>query len=358
MGIIEAVGITYRLTRNNSSYFQEGTLQNDVAVVIPTYNRGSLILETLSSILAQSVQPAEIIVVDDGSTDDTYEVVRSLQASSIRYHRIENCGAPRARNIGVSLSRSTWIALCDSDDLWLPDKLERQLQLHSLRPNCEYSFTNFCLFSGNVWETETKFDALPPNFFVSREYVGPNLWLSARPLYERIIQFQPIFPSTVMMTRQFFRRVGQFNETLGRVAGEDFEFTLRCVQEQDLGVVDSALVGIRKHPGNFSGNVMQNLIGESRILRLALRNHSHASLHEEAILKEINCRTIAAAHQAFGRSDFSLTRSLWREAGSTRDDWKLLAKVFIAAWPGRIAGRFSSAVAATRKLLRPKRTPE
>jgi glycosyltransferase involved in cell wall biosynthesis len=329
-------------------------LQNDVAVVIPAYNRGPLIRETLVSILTQSVQPAEIIVVDDGSTDDTHEIVRSLQTNLIRYHRIENGGAPRARNIGVSLSRSTWIALCDSDDLWLPDKLERQLHLHSLRADCEYSFTNFCLFSGNVWETKTKFDALPPNFFASQEYLGPNLWLSTRALYDRIIRFQPIFPSTVMMTRQFFQRIGRFNETLGCVAGEDFEFTLRCVQEQNIGVVGSALVGIRKHPGNFSGNVMQNLIGESRILRLALRNHSHARCHEEAILKEINYRTIAAAHEAFRQNDFSLTRSLWKEAGSTCDDWKLLGKVLIAALPKTIAAPFSRAVVTTSTLLRPK----
>src|SRR5579872_1896806 len=112
-----------------------------VSVVIPTYNRATLIGDTIDSILRQTVPPAEVIVVDDGSTDDTAAVV-ARYGGAVRYHRIENSGPGVARNIGVSLARSPWIAFCDSDDIWLPIKQERQLRLQALCPEVESSFTD------------------------------------------------------------------------------------------------------------------------------------------------------------------------------------------------------------------------
>src|SRR5579871_5754982 len=100
---------------------------SDVSVIIPCYNRGPLIADTLRSVLGQTHIPAEVIVVDDGSTDNTAEVVAGFP--TVRYERIANSGVCRARNVGVGLARFSWLAFCDSDDLWEPDRLETQFRL-------------------------------------------------------------------------------------------------------------------------------------------------------------------------------------------------------------------------------------
>ena len=104
-------------------------MTDSISVVVPTYNRASLIGETIESILSQSYPPAEVIVVDDGSTDATESTIRSFP-STVKYYRIENSRTPAARNFGVSQAASPWIAFCDHDDLWTRDKLANQIALH------------------------------------------------------------------------------------------------------------------------------------------------------------------------------------------------------------------------------------
>jgi glycosyltransferase involved in cell wall biosynthesis len=99
-----------------------------VSVVIPSHNRADLLLRSLESVLGQTLPPLEVIVVDDGSTDDTERVVRGLGSEVVRYVRQpRRLGAQAARNRGIREARSDWIAFQDSDDEWLPDKLERQV---------------------------------------------------------------------------------------------------------------------------------------------------------------------------------------------------------------------------------------
>ncbi|MCK4529078.1 glycosyltransferase, partial [candidate division WOR-3 bacterium] len=106
-----------------------------VSVIIPTYNRVHLIGRAIQSVLEQSYQDFEIIVVDDASTDNTGEVVRSLKDERIRYIRHEkNKGAAAARNTGIKVARGEYIAFQDSDDEWLPEKLEKQMKAFDNAP--------------------------------------------------------------------------------------------------------------------------------------------------------------------------------------------------------------------------------
>jgi glycosyltransferase involved in cell wall biosynthesis len=101
-----------------------------VSVVIPTYNRAHLLLRSLESVLGQTLPALEAVVVDDGSTDETERVVRELGSELVRYVRQpQRAGAQAARNRGIREARGDWIAFQDSDDEWLPDKLERQVPL-------------------------------------------------------------------------------------------------------------------------------------------------------------------------------------------------------------------------------------
>ena len=98
-----------------------------ISVVIPTHNRLTLLRECINSVRAQTKPPDEIVVVDDGSNDETANWC--IKQSDIVFRRIKNSGPSAARNLGVKISRSRWIAFIDSDDLWMPDHLESLLKL-------------------------------------------------------------------------------------------------------------------------------------------------------------------------------------------------------------------------------------
>ena len=136
----------------------------EISVIVPTYNRARLIATTLESIVTQSCTPAEVIVVDDGSSDDTEAIVRAFGAA-VKYIRIDNSGPCRARNVGVRASRSRYIAFCDSDDVWFSDKLEQQFKIFEAAPNVKFVFSDFRIFSDEGYSTKSKFESLSSEFW-------------------------------------------------------------------------------------------------------------------------------------------------------------------------------------------------
>ncbi|MGH7773523.1 MAG: glycosyltransferase family 2 protein [Candidatus Binatia bacterium] len=116
-----------------------------VSVVIPTHNRAPLLSRAINSVLVQTFSDYEIIVVDDGSTDHTREIIEQFRGARMRYVRLErNCGASRARNVGIQAAQGEWVAFLDSDDEWLPRKLE--LQVGRLREsNGSHATVVYCL---------------------------------------------------------------------------------------------------------------------------------------------------------------------------------------------------------------------
>jgi len=121
-----------------------------ISVIIPAYNAAKYIKHSIISVLNQTYQPYEIIVIDDGSTDDTYNVIKNLSNSSynIRYYRQSNKGVASARNVGIELARGDWIAFLDADDIWLPFKLERQSALLKKNPDLVWCNGNIAINYG------------------------------------------------------------------------------------------------------------------------------------------------------------------------------------------------------------------
>lgn len=312
----------------------------DVSVVIPTFNRAALLDETLTWILSQSHQPAEVIVVDDGSTDDT-EIVVGRYNSRVRYHHIENSGQARARNVGVSLSTAPWLAFCDDDDLWRPGYLASYARLFNSKLRIEYAFCNFVHVKDGTWEHQSKFDMAPPGFWdTPKQVLDFPAWIFTEPLYDHIIRFQPIFPSAVMLSRDFFERIGGFNEAFSRTVGEDFEFTLRCVQEAPIGYLRQPLVGIRKHELNFSGNKLSDLLGNIEILHHAQRYHDHARYCSDVLEDEIIACSGAAAELAFAEKNLELVQQICQSM-PRQDSVKLKIKCRISRLPRRL-GRLAN----------------
>jgi glycosyltransferase involved in cell wall biosynthesis len=306
-------------------------------VVIPTYNRADFLVGTLASVLDQTLPPAEVIVVDDGSTDETEQVVRSFPPP-VKYVRIENSGVCRARNVGADHATTAWIAYCDSDDLWHPHKLAAQASLLNAVPDLEVGFTNFSVVTGNSWSTGTKFDEAPPGFWdIPRREMGPGVFVLDASLYERLLCYQPIFPSTLILSQAFFRRVGRWVEALGRTLSEDLEFILRCVNQPPIGVVSAPLVGIRKHPGGFSSRPLRTLQGEITILHYVLEHHPSAREHERAIRNSIVERSAAGADLAFLAGDLDRFQEFLRAVPRERRSRALRTKSLIAQLPSPLA---------------------
>ncbi|MBF0245598.1 MAG: glycosyltransferase family 2 protein, partial [Planctomycetes bacterium] len=129
----------------------------DLSVVIPTHNRSSWLVHAIESVLAQSLPAREVIVVDDGSTDDTDEVV--ARYSGLTYLRREQGGPSAARNAGAAISTGRWLAFLDSDDRWLPAKIERQLQWLEAHPGVEAVYTDEIWIRKGVRVNQCKYHA-------------------------------------------------------------------------------------------------------------------------------------------------------------------------------------------------------
>jgi len=305
----------------------------EISVIVPSYNRGKLIRPTLDSILGQSHRPFEVIVVDDGSTDDT-EIVVAQYGASVKYIRIENSGPPRARNRGAAASTAPWLAFCDSDDLWHPEKLRLQVRLFDEVPDLEYGFTNCRTVVGEEWAESTKFDSLPFGYWdLKQRSVDTDLFVVEESMFGRLLIRQPVFPSTVMMKRAFFEKVGGWQESLGRNPAEDVEFHLRCVDQTRIGVVSRAVVGIRKHDRNFSGDSLRTRIGDIEMLNFVRSHNPAASKYSSVIEERIIAASGSAAEEAFAIGDIQTMKRLLKGVPFHKRTWKLHVKSLAAYCP-------------------------
>ncbi|TVR03321.1 MAG: glycosyltransferase [Spirochaetaceae bacterium] len=210
--------------------------QPGVSVIIPVYNRYSLLCEAVQSVLAQSRPALEVIVVDDGSTDIGPAEVAALTAMTpsppVRYHRIDHCGMPGAvRNAGVARAAGEWIAFLDSDDLWYPHKLARQLE-------CARRFPDRPLV-----HTRERWLRNGREVSQAGQRHAREGWVFADALHKCTIG-----PSTVLMRRELFEELGGFRPDLE--VAEDYEFWLRLTARHQVAYVDEPLIDKRAGHGD------------------------------------------------------------------------------------------------------------
>ncbi len=202
-----------------------------VSVVIPTFNRERTILASIYSVLSQTHDNIEIIVVDDNSTDSTKDIINSIRDTRIRYIRLpENNGASYARNIGVSKSTGQFIAFQDSDDIWLPNKLEVQLRAYkNISKSCDNVAGVFCryvkLLPGNKSITIPK---------------EKNLLADKTKLNSIILDHNVIGTPTLMISSQYLERGRLFDENLRSL--EDWDLAIRLTNNHNMAFCDQVLV--------------------------------------------------------------------------------------------------------------------
>jgi glycosyltransferase involved in cell wall biosynthesis len=194
-----------------------------VSVVIPTYNRADKVRDTIASVLAQTFSDLEVIVVDDGSSDDTARILSEAFGDRIRYFRQANQGASVAQNKGIAESRGEWIAFLDSDDLWEKDKLEWQLiALDRFGSQCGGCYTDVRFF--NHPETRTMFE-LGAESYRHEGQMGANvdvLRLLVRPGGVGMV----VCLSSFIARADLIRRTGGFNPSLRYSYDSEFMFRL------------------------------------------------------------------------------------------------------------------------------------
>jgi GT2 family glycosyltransferase len=238
-----------------------------VSVVVPTYNRAHLIRRTVESVLAQGYAPLEIVIVDDGSTDDTRAVLERAYGGDerVRYVYQENRGPAGARNRGFREARGEYVALLDSDDAWHPWKLSLQVRCMELHPELGMTWTDMEMIDpqGNVvdraylrrmYHAYQLFsdDELFSRSFPLRE-VAPDLApmagearLRTGDIFSKMIMGNLVHTSTTLLRRSRLEQVGGFDESL-RHSGEDYDFHLRTCREGPVGLLD--LPAIRYQQG-------------------------------------------------------------------------------------------------------------
>jgi len=203
------------------------------SVIIPVHNRYRPVKEAIDSVLSQTFSGHELIVVDDGSTDDTPRVAEEY-ADRIRYLRRENRGVSAARNTGVAASSAPWLAFLDSDDRWLPGKLERQARFIRENPGIMINQTD------ETWIRRGR-RVNPRERHLKRE---GHIFIDS-------LELCLISPSAAVMSRECFDRYGPFDEDLP--ACEDYDLWLRVTARERVGLAPERLV-VRHggHPDQLS----------------------------------------------------------------------------------------------------------
>lgn len=265
-----------------------------VTVVIPLYEGGRFIDETLRSVLGQTFRHFAVIVVDDASTDDGPDVVRAHQADP-RVQLVANpgIGVAEARNAGAAAAsgHSPYLMFLDADDVWQPEALATLVDALDLRPDAAGAFVlaeyidddGTVLYAGDFPRHMRGREDLHDGRLVPRDSV-------ADVRFEHLFLANLVYPpSCLLMRRTAYQSAGGFD---GRFLAEDWEFVVRLAKQGPLVPVDRVLAGYRRHASNTSGNRPRNVRGARQVWAAVY----HSDLGSEIMRKRI--RAIWLAHQA------------------------------------------------------------
>jgi glycosyltransferase involved in cell wall biosynthesis len=250
-----------------------------VAVVIPTYNRCDVLPEAVESALAQTWPAREIVVVDDGSRDETAAVMAPYVARGVRYLRRTNGGNYAARNTGVAVTAAPLVAFLDDDDVWQPDKLERFVAFMSRWPTVGAVFSDVEKLDGTTRVPSFARGAPVFGAWLGARRRTADVVPTARAMYLSLLQEIAILPSALMVRRDAFDRAGGFDESW-RSFG-DWEFCLRFARTERFGYIDAPLTTLRVSPDSI--HRVDAVPGRTATIALLLRERARVRGDREAL---------------------------------------------------------------------------
>ena len=271
----------------------------NVSVIIPTYNSGPLVVDAVESVLRQTHPPRQIIVVDDGSTDDTAQRLQRY-VDRIEYVWQENSRVAAARNAGLDRASGEIIAFLDADDAWHPCKLARQLAVLKQHPEIGLLASDL-----TVW---------PGEFAAPAELARGQV--KRVPLAEMLL-FNPLATSSIVVRRAVQQRAGRFDPEL--FGPEDYDLWLRCAQEAPIAVLHEPLTGYRDTTGSLGKQAETMRRGLLKI---------HAKLDAAGVWPSARFRRKCRAHMDY------TTGYMFYAGGRPRDAARLLLQSLATyPWP-------------------------
>lgn len=259
-----------------------------ISVIIPTYNRALFVKEAVDSVMGQTFKDWELVVVDDGSTDGTGALLVPYEPR-LRYIRSEHRGVSAARNLGIGVTSGEWVGFLDSDDLWLPEKLERQMEVLRRHPDTILCYTD------EIWIRNGR--RVNPG----RRHEKHSGWI-----FERCLPLCIISPSSALIRRTVFMELGGFDEDLP--ACEDYELWLRITSQHPVIFLGERLIVKRGgHPDQLSK--IHWGLDRFRVVALArlLQRCALSEAQREAVTKElrIKCAIIANGARKRGKEELA-----------------------------------------------------
>lgn len=242
----------------------------DISIVMPCYNASAYLGKALRSVLDQEGPSREVLLVDDGSTDDPESIVRGLSDPRISFRRIPPSGGPsRPRNLAMAEARGRYVCFFDADDVMLPGKLAAQVAAMDAAPRLAMTFTNFHVMDQVGKVTNPDFLAGYRTFANLRRLVPEHQTsLPREACYLALLRANFIGTSSVVVRREVLDDIGGFDETLA--SSEDIDMWLRIARSHDCGYVDIVGHGYRHHPAS----VMHQFRARHPLARIeVLRRH-------------------------------------------------------------------------------------
>jgi Glycosyl transferase family 2 len=237
-----------------------------VSVIIPTYNYGKFIAEAIASVQAQTYPVAEIIVIDDGSTDDTPDVLARIDDPRLRVLRTPNRGVSSARNTGLAQATGEFIAFLDADDRWRPTKTERQMSIMDADATVGVVFTNFVRFDDDRWYERDQFFFYPGLTGIETTPVGDGGRRLAGDSFAHLVAMEevPSSPPALLFRADVIRGL-QFDPTI-RIC-EDWHFCLRAYRRTHVAYIAEPLCDVRRHTTNSTVDLGVVPAGKLQALR-------------------------------------------------------------------------------------------
>jgi glycosyltransferase involved in cell wall biosynthesis len=310
-----------------------------VSVIIPAFNAAQTVAQTLESLRAQTYENFEAIIVDDGSADDTATIVKNFCAADPRfiYKLKPHSGLPGTRNAGIEIARGEFIAFLDADDVWLPEKLARQMDLFRADTRVNLAFTNFFIWDGQrdlmIYYRENR---LLPEGDVARQLMSSSIFGI----------------SSVVVRRAAFEGGFSFDASLTG-GSEDWDLWLRLAGRGLFARgLREPLMRYRRWPGNMSNRKL--LMAESELL--VVEKNSRASQRPELktpyrrALQRVRGRLeLVCARQMLDDAPGKVPAAIWRAWRLNPREVKWLLWFALAAWPKFLGGRVAEKV-VHRKL--------
>ncbi len=274
-----------------------------VSIILPTYNRAYIIEKAIQSVLNQTYQDFELIIVDDGSTDNTEEIIKKLQEKDkrIRYIKLEtNKGAAAARNEGIKIAHGKYITFQDSDDEWLPEKLEKQMKIFETTPEDIIVYTGFWRIDGD-----------------EKTYI-PDINISNREgyIHKELLKGNFVGTPSILLKKETLEKVALFDECLQRF--QDWDLVFRLSEYYNFKLIDEPLYTSHILTDSISANYEALILA----MQIILSKYQYEIYNDHKIRKAWSMKFNSLAQYHLNKNDKKKAKQLYLLAIKLYPFWR------------------------------------